>query len=87
MQSFLPYPSGKKFTCLSEAEVILEGKILKNLLLREKDTHGDQNDFACQNSHFKVPIFFYYWFLKYLSLSQIIICDNEVKTLSNKRVS
>lgn len=44
---------------LSQAEVILEGKILKNLVLREKDVHGDQNNFAYyQNSDFKVPVFF-----------------------------
>lgn len=43
---------------LSQPQVILEGEILKSPVVREKNVLGDQINFACWNSDFKVPVFF-----------------------------
>lgn len=67
---------------LNQEELALEGKFLKNPLLRENDVHGDQNNFACENSDFKVPIAFTIDFKKYL-LSQLEVCDNKSQNVSN----
>lgn len=37
-------------------KLTLEGKVLKNAVSRQKDVHGDQNNFTGQDSDFKVPI-------------------------------